>query len=78
LQLRDLVARFHLDLLTRAFTRCVVCNVPLEEGSGEAAPERVRTRCTTFLRCPSCGRTFWEGTHVERLRRRFEGALSAE
>lgn len=70
-QLEEVARAWELDLSARAFTRCTVCNVPLEPGSGERAPPKVRAWCATYERCPSCDRTYWQGTHVQRLRRLF-------
>jgi len=66
-QLAEVARAWELDLASLAFTRCTVCNVGLAEGTGEGAPPRVRARCASYRRCPDCGRTYWEGTHVERL-----------
>lgn len=67
------------------FTRCLECNVPLEEapaGSiGPEVPARVRERCDRYVRCPSCGRIYWEGSHWEAMREqvgRIEARLSGE
>jgi uncharacterized protein with PIN domain len=58
------------------FTRCLVCNVVLEEvPSGSvpgSVPERVRKRCDRYVRCPSCGRIYWEGSHWEEMRGQVE------
>ena len=70
-QLAEVARTWELDLRTHAFTRCTVCNLALEADTGEDAPPRVKARCTEYQRCPSCGRTYWEGTHVRRLRERF-------
>jgi len=70
-QLVEVVRAWLLDLEAYAFTRCTVCNVALEEGDDEHAPPKVRAWCTTWRRCPRCRRTYWEGTHVQRLRGLF-------
>ncbi len=70
-QLAEVTRAWELDLEACAFTRCTVCNIDLEAGTGAAAPPRVRATCTAYQRCPSCGRTYWEGTHVRRLRSLF-------
>ena len=67
-QLEEVARAWELDLVDRAFSRCTVCNVELEAGTDEAAPPRVKARCSTYRRCPACRRTYWEGTHTERLR----------
>ncbi|MCX7886124.1 MAG: Mut7-C RNAse domain-containing protein [Verrucomicrobiae bacterium] len=51
-QLREVVERFGLDTERFVFTRCLVCNEPLQ-------------RCDErFWRCPCCQKTFWHGSHV--------------
>lgn len=61
----------------RMFTRCTVCNgelvpVPKDEVRG-VVPEYTLSVRSEFLKCPGCGRVYWEGTHrrriFERLRR---------
>jgi uncharacterized protein with PIN domain len=76
-QLRWVRERFRLDLLSRAFTRCTACNVPLAADRGENAPERVRRTCTEFRCCPECGRTYWMGDHVLHMIERFRRASEA-
>ena len=56
----------------RWFTRCLICNVPLETPSSddirENVPEYVFHQNASDIRfCPSCGRFFWPGTHRERM-----------
>ena len=59
------------------FSRCLICNVPLEEASAidahENVPEYVLYQSTSGIRsCPSCGRYFWQGSHRERMIRHLE------
>ena len=77
-QLRYLVRRFDLDLFSRAFSRCPVCNTALAEARPEdvEAPERVRAVCDRFWRCPDCERTYWRGDHVRHMLRRFESVAT--
>jgi len=58
------------------FSRCAVCNTPLEEIKRSAAKERVppyvfRTQ-ERFKLCPQCGRIYWRGTHWEGMKERIE------
>jgi uncharacterized protein with PIN domain len=63
-----------------ALSRCSLCNVPLEP----AAPEEVAGRIpvyvlrthSRFRACPACGRVYWEGSHLERMREQVEGLPS--
>ncbi|MFQ6059421.1 MAG: Mut7-C RNAse domain-containing protein [Anaerolineae bacterium] len=59
-----------------SFSRCPVCNTPLEELDRAAVADRVppyvlRTQ-ERFSRCPHCDRTYWRGTHWARMRERIE------
>ena len=56
-------------------SRCLECNVPLEDvPRGEVAgrvPHYVWETQSCFSRCPSCGRLFWSATHVQAMRDRL-------
>jgi uncharacterized protein with PIN domain len=61
------------------FTRCPQCNVAMQrrhplQASGEV-PGRVLRSVRVFHYCPNCGKWYWEGTHVARLREWLEQAL---
>ena len=61
------------------FSRCPGCNVALQrrtsfEAAGEV-PGRVLRRSPALTYCPQCGKWYWEGTHVARLRAWLEQAL---
>ncbi len=49
------------------FTRCVICNVELEEISKARAknkvPKYVYQTQKEFVACPQCKRIYWQGTH---------------
>jgi uncharacterized protein with PIN domain len=66
----------NLDCLTldrsKLFTRCLRCNVPLEEADPEAAgsslPDHISHENPSGIRyCPECGRFFWPGSHRDRM-----------
>lgn len=49
------------------FTRCVICNIPLEDIEKKEAESRVppfvyKTN-EDFVECPKCARVYWHGTH---------------
>ena len=77
-QFRDVMETFDLDPYEFAFTRCVVCNVPLEAVSKEElagkVPPKAWARYDHYQRCPACGRVFWRGTHTVRTLTFFEDA----
>jgi hypothetical protein len=61
------------------FSRCGGCGSALErrhpfEARGEV-PGRVLREAEFLHHCPGCGRWFWEGTHVVRIREWLERAL---
>lgn len=81
-QLRQVVEEFSLDTRGSLFTRCLVCNTPVEvapreEVEGRVPPYVLSTQ-ERFARCPSCGRIYWAATHVEAARRWLEGIFGAE
>ncbi len=60
----------------RSFSRCPVCNGPLEALDGQAARKRVpayvaRTH-DEFKSCPACQRVYWRGGHRQRMDRFLE------
>jgi uncharacterized protein with PIN domain len=65
------------------FGRCIECNLATEtvlrESIRDQVPEYVFRTQTRFTRCPGCGKTFWQATHVEqmleRLKKDFGGLL---
>ncbi len=63
-----------------ALSRCSLCNVPLEP----AAPRQVADRVPPYVLqtqkrfgiCPTCGRVYWAGTHLEHMKRYLGQSLS--
>lgn len=71
-----LTARFKLDWLGNAFTRCLLDNSPLEEANEATrlqAPPDMRELEEPLRRCPICGRVYWRGSHYRRMRARLAG-----
>jgi uncharacterized protein with PIN domain len=54
------------------FSRCPRCNAPLRPRSVAEArdqvPPAVAARATRFHQCPQCGKWYWSGSHVTRMR----------
>ena len=72
-QLAEVIRRFDLARAMTPLTRCARCNEVLAPAAKEAVADRLpahvrSTRCV-FLRCPGCGRVYWDGTHVDQIRR---------
>jgi len=78
-QLRDVAEALSLPGPVAMFSRCLLCNTPLETISeAEAAallPELRFPLPAPPRRCPSCGRVYWEGSHAKRMRAALERVL---
>lgn len=74
-QIRQVVRELNIPYPTEPFTRCIVCNDPLEPFTKEDAcrtvPEYVCKTQEVFGRCPRCNKIYWKGTHYARM----EGVL---
>ena len=72
---RELTRRWPLDFARAMFTRCSVCNVPVESldpsRAGGRVPEHVIGDHLRLTTCPTCNRVYWQGGHVERVREAF-------
>lgn len=79
-QLQEVVERLDLYHGARPFTRCMACNAPLQAvGRAEAAsrlPARLAGRHARFWACSGCGRLYWEGSHVRRMRQLVRAVLT--
>ncbi len=75
-QIAQLVRTVGLDLDRETFTRCLICNVPIKDVSGQEIGDRVPPyileRHSRFHECPSCERVYWRGTHLDRMAERLE------
>ena len=78
-QLRGVIAALALLAPQELFTRCLLCNAPLDtlppdEGHALVPPE-ARGLPGPVRRCPACGRVYWQGSHARRMRAALESAL---
>src|SRR5215467_9586305 len=80
-QLSEVVKRFCLLEAIAPFTRCFLCNTPLEHVDKAAIapqlPERTADLHNDFMRCPTCRRVYWKGSHYDRMRALI-GAIQRE
>ncbi len=71
-QLLQTVEELDLEVEGELFTRCLVCNVPVEDVAAadvrDSVPPYVFETQEHFSRCPDCGRIYWAATHVENAR----------
>lgn len=77
-QIGEVLQRFDLYRQIRPFRRCIACNGLFEAVAKADILDRLapKTRLyyEAFYRCRDCGRIYWEGSHVENMRRRLENA----
>lgn len=71
-QWRELVAALPWVTSGPVFSRCAACNAAIAPVDRDAVRERVppyvyQTQAR-FFRCPGCGRVYWAGTHLGRIR----------
>lgn len=74
-QLAQVARHCGLDFSNETMSRCLRCNVALDEVDKEAVrgmvPEYVWQNQSQFRCCPVCARLYWRGTHWERMRERI-------
>lgn len=75
-QLRQVAKEAPIDLQrARPLTRCTVCNEVLTPAARDEVwdqvPPFIYLTQERYARCPGCGRVYWEGTHVARMRERL-------
>jgi uncharacterized protein with PIN domain len=79
-QLVEVLRRYDLLNAVNPFSRCLACNGLLEEVSKEAVLERLppkaRQYYDEFRICRSCGKVYWDGSHVQRMRMLIEWAVT--
>jgi hypothetical protein len=80
-QLRFVLQSLGLPPLSEREPRCTVCNGSLSSLHRAEAQGRVPTYVLqtqeVFFHCANCGRIYWQGTHVRRMRADLEHALSS-
>jgi len=79
-QLQMLIDRYHLKEDTALFSRCIVCNTPLEvvdkENIIERLPAKVKKHFNYFEYCPMCDRIYWQGDHYRHMLEFLEHVLN--
>lgn len=79
-QWREVICRLDLARSVRPFTRCMLCNAPLEAVDkavvSDRLPPLVRMRHDHLMRCVPCDRIYWPGSHWERMRRQLDSLQS--
>lgn len=70
--LLSLANRYYFTMnLQEVAPRCSLCNRSLDAASKDTilqmVPARIQARTTEFWYCSSCRKTYWQGTHWERM-----------
>jgi uncharacterized protein with PIN domain len=77
LQLIELIQKKVISLNEEnLFSRCLLCNMFLDEISREEAegkvPDFIFYQLKVFSRCPQCLRIYWQGSHQDHMKRKVE------
>jgi len=76
----ETIRRFELAPALAPFTRCLRCNGVLNCTEKAAVIHELEPLTQLyyedFTKCPSCGQTYWRGSHVEKLEKRVENILA--
>ena len=70
----ELTSRLGLDWALDPLSRCTLCNIRLEPADTRllgSLPSGIRDFGASVHVCRQCGRLYWEGSHVRRIRRRL-------
>jgi len=71
LQVEEVIRRFNLKLLIKAFTRCSSCNgnlMVVPKGSiVHILPQKTQEQFSDFTQCESCQKVYWQGSHVDKI-----------
>ena len=75
LQLRELIQKKVVSLNEEnLFSRCLLCNIFLEEISHEEVegkvPDFIFYQQKQFFRCPQCLRIYWQGSHQDHMQKK--------
>ena len=70
-QLKILINRYSLKESPAPFSRCIVCNTPLQviekDKIIEFLPKKVKKYFDFFEYCPTCDRVYWQGDHYRHM-----------
>ena len=78
-QLKTLIDYYHLKEHPAPFSRCIVCNSPLQviekKKIIDRIPEKVKKYFNYFEYCPACDRVYWKGDHYRHMMKFLEQVL---
>lgn len=75
-QLQEVVRKFGLQFNILPFYRCMMCNGLIKQVDKEAILHRLEPKTilyyNEFYRCDVCNRIYWQGSHYDKLKIKFE------
>jgi uncharacterized protein with PIN domain len=78
-QLQDVVGHYSLDTRAGLWTRCTLCNAPIERVEKKQVEGLLQPKIlqfyAEFFRCTGCGHIYWRGSHVDRITKNLERML---
>lgn len=78
-QLQTMISHFRLKEHPAPFSRCIVCNTPLQVVDKakvlDRLPEKVKRYFSYFEYCPLCDRVYWQGDHYRHMKKFLENVL---
>lgn len=81
-QLRQVVKLYDLDPHKYLFSLCTLCNqkvVAVEKSEIEdKVPPQVFEIQENFFQCPQCGKIYWEGSHLQGVKKRLSQVFKEE
>ncbi|NOX79827.1 MAG: hypothetical protein GXP57_01815 [Deltaproteobacteria bacterium] len=81
-QLLEVIGLLGLERHVVPFSRCMVCNCPLQPIAKEKINHRLqpltRKYYNSFSRCPGCRRIYWPGSHLDGMRQLLPSGAGAE
>jgi uncharacterized protein with PIN domain len=80
-QLKTVIEYYKLKEHPAPFSRCIVCNTPLQtiekEKVIERLPEKVKKYFDYFEYCPTCDRVYWRGDHYRHMKAYLDEVLES-
>jgi uncharacterized protein with PIN domain len=85
IQTSEVLSRYALVSRIKPLTRCISCNgllggaVAFDElpaAARAAIPEKTRSWCREYFQCRSCGRPYWRGSHIKKIRDKIDRIMS--
>ncbi|EIF51290.1 Mut7-C RNAse domain-containing protein [Sulfurovum sp. AR] len=80
-QLKTVIDHYKLKVQPSPFSRCIVCNTPLQiiekEKVLDRLPEKVKKYFDYFEYCPSCDRIYWRGDHYRHMKAYLDQVLES-